>query len=80
VSPRFGGLWGHRDFARLWAAQTIPQFGTGVTHLALPLTAAVTLSDRLSRRPILVAADVGFAPLSPVRTLRRQSVAHGSAS
>ena len=74
---------------RLWGAQTISQFGTQVTLLALPLAAIVVLDasafevavlgaiewtpwllfslpvgawvDRVLRRPILVAADVGRA-------------------
>jgi MFS family permease len=74
---------------RLWSAQTISQFGSHVTFLALPLAAIVVLDasafevavlgavewmpwllfslpvgawvDRVLRRPILVAADVGRA-------------------
>jgi MFS family permease len=74
---------------RLWTAQTISQFGTQVTLLALPLAAIVVLDasafevallaalewtpwllfslpvgawvDRVLRRPILVAADIGRA-------------------
>jgi MFS family permease len=37
------GLWLHRDFLRLWGAQTVSQFGSQVTLLALPLAAIVTL-------------------------------------
>src|SRR5215467_12443010 len=33
------GLWRHRDFLRLWTAQTISLFGTQVTVLALPTVA-----------------------------------------
>jgi MFS family permease len=74
---------------RLWSAQTISQFGSHITFLALPLAAIVVLEasafevavlgavewlpwlvfslpvgawiDRVLRRPILVAADVGRA-------------------
>jgi MFS family permease len=74
---------------RLWSAQTISQFGSTITFLALPLAAIVVLDasafevavlgavewtpwllfslpvgawvDRVLRRPILVAADVGRA-------------------
>ncbi|HYH93635.1 MAG TPA: MFS transporter, partial [Candidatus Saccharimonadales bacterium] len=77
------------DFNRLWAAETISQFGTQVSLLALPLVAVVLLDasplevallgtieflpfilfslpagawvDRLRRRPILIAGDVGRA-------------------
>jgi MFS family permease len=84
-----GGLWRHRDFLKLWSAETISQFGTQVSLLALPLVAIVVLRvstfkvalqgtidflpfilfslpagvwvDRLRRRPILVAGDLGRA-------------------
>jgi MFS family permease len=36
-------LWRQPDFARLWSAQTIAQFGTQVSLLAIPLVAALTL-------------------------------------
>ena len=86
---RPGGLWRHRDFMRLWGAQTISQFGSQVTFLALPLAAILVLDastfevallsalewtpwllfslpigawiDRVRRRPVLIAADVGRA-------------------
>jgi MFS family permease len=84
---RFGGLWRQRDFLSLWGAETISQFGSQVTFLALPLVAILVLDesafrvaalttaqflpfllftlpagvwvDRLRRRPILIAGDVG---------------------
>lgn len=84
-----GALWHNQDFRRLWAAQTISQFGSEITGLALPLVAILVLDastfevaalavvdwlpfflfslpagvwiDRLPRRPILVAADLGRA-------------------
>jgi MFS family permease len=34
----------HRDFVKLWSAETISQFGTQVTLLGLPLIAATTLN------------------------------------
>jgi MFS family permease len=36
-------LFYHRDFRNLWAAETISQFGTQVSLLALPLVAALVL-------------------------------------
>ena len=36
-------LWRHRDFRLLWGAQTVSQFGSQVSQLAIPLTAALTL-------------------------------------
>ncbi len=32
-------LWHHADFLKLWSAETISQFGTQITMLALPFTA-----------------------------------------
>jgi MFS family permease len=77
------------DFVRLWVAETISQFGTQVSLLALPLVAVTLLNasafevaalatieflpfilfslpagawvDRLRRRPILIAGDLGRA-------------------
>ena len=34
------GLWRHPDCLKLWGRQTIALFGSQVTYLALPLTAA----------------------------------------
>jgi len=83
------GLWRHRDFLKLWGGQTISEFGSQVTLLALPYIAISLLHasafavaslaifeqlpfllfalpagvwvDRLARRPILIAGDVGRA-------------------
>jgi MFS family permease len=38
-----GGLWRHTDFLKLWSAETVSQFGTQVSQLALPLTAVLIL-------------------------------------
>jgi MFS family permease len=38
------GLWRHRDFAHLWAAETVSQIGTQVTQLALPVLAVTYLA------------------------------------
>lgn len=37
------GLWRHGNFMKLWTGQTVSLFGSGITQLALPLTAVVTL-------------------------------------
>jgi MFS family permease len=86
-----GGLWRHGDFLRLWSAETISQFGTQVSNLAIPLVAILILDatafevaalgtvlflpfiiftlpagvwvDRMRRKPILVAGDLGRAAL-----------------
>jgi MFS family permease len=36
-------LWYHSDFLKLWAAQTVSQFGTQITFLGLPLIAITFL-------------------------------------
>ena len=87
--PDLGPLWRHRDFRRLWIGQTVSQFGSQVSNLALPLVAVLALKasafqvsllgavemlpfllfalpagawvDRIARRPVLIAADVGRA-------------------
>lgn len=33
------GAWGHLDFRRLWVAETVSQFGSVISELALPLVA-----------------------------------------
>ena len=86
--PR-GGLWRHGDFLKLWAGQTVSEFGSQITLLALPIAAISILHasafavaslttfeqlpflffalpagvwvDRLRRRPLLIAGDLGRA-------------------
>jgi hypothetical protein len=43
-SNAFGGLWRHPDFVKLWSAHTISWFGSEVSQLAIPLTAALVLN------------------------------------
>jgi MFS family permease len=38
-----GNLWRHPDFLKLWAGETISQFGTQVSFLAIPTIAILTL-------------------------------------
>jgi predicted MFS family arabinose efflux permease len=40
--PR-GGLWDHLDFLKLWAGQSISEFGSQISQLAIPWLAAVGL-------------------------------------
>ena len=42
--PRSRSLFRDPDFVKLWSAETISQFGTQVTLLALPIIAATTLN------------------------------------
>jgi MFS family permease len=43
ATRRRGGLWHHRDFRRLWIGETVSQFGSSVSNLALPLVAILVL-------------------------------------
>lgn len=53
-------LWRHADFLRLWAGQTVSQFGSQITLLALPLTAALTLHASAAEMGLLTT--FGTAP------------------
>ena len=55
-----GGLWRHPDFLRLWSAQTISQFGSQVSQLALPLAAILILDA--SAFEVALLGTVEFLP------------------
>lgn len=57
---RFGALWHHTDFLKLWTGETVSLFGSQVTTLALPLTAVIVLRATSMQVGFLYAA--GFAP------------------
>lgn len=59
VWPR-GGLWRHPDFLKLWSAETVSQFGTQVSQLALPLTAVLILDATAFE--VSVLATLEFLP------------------
>ncbi|SFQ33524.1 Predicted arabinose efflux permease, MFS family [Amycolatopsis arida] len=50
-------LWLHRDFRRLWAGDTVSQFGTFVGHTVLPLLAATVLAATPAQMGLLTAAE-----------------------
>ena len=52
-----GGLWQQADFLKLWAGETISVFGSQITLLALPLTAALTLQASAGEMGLLMAAE-----------------------
>jgi MFS family permease len=54
------GLWRHRDFLKLWSAETISQFGTAITGLALPLVAIIVL--HASAFEVAALGTIEFAP------------------
>ena len=39
-----GPLWSHRDFLKLWTGQSISEFGSQISQLAIPWVALVTLN------------------------------------
>jgi hypothetical protein len=52
------GLLGNADFRRLWGSFTITTFGSQITNLALPLTAALLLHASPWQMGVLVALEV----------------------
>jgi MFS family permease len=59
LRPR-GALWRNRDFLHLWAAQTVSQFGSQVSGLALPLVAILVLEASAFEVAVLTA--LGWMP------------------
>jgi MFS family permease len=55
-----GGLWRHPDFVKLWSAETVSQFGTRFTQLALPLVAIDVL--HVSAFEVAALTTVEFLP------------------
>src|SRR5256886_17059279 len=51
------GLWGNSDFVKLWLGQTVSYFGSGITGIALPLTAVLVLAATPAQMGILGAFD-----------------------
>ncbi|WP_407572928.1 MFS transporter [Deinococcus altitudinis] len=60
INARLRGLWQHVDFVKVWSAHTVSQFGSQITLLALPLTAALTLHATPGQMGVLLAA--GYLP------------------
>jgi MFS family permease len=61
VRPRRGGLWHHLDFRRLWIGETVSQFGTQISQLALPLVAILVLHASTFEVGLLTAIEMlGF--------------------
>jgi MFS family permease len=55
-----GGLWRHADFLKLWSAQTVSQFGSAVSQVALPLVAVLSL--HASAFQVAALSTVEFLP------------------
>src|ERR1700730_6707345 len=62
--PVFGisiqGLWRHPEYMKLWAGETISRFGSAISQLAIPLTAALVLNASPTQMGLLGAFE--FAP------------------
>src|SRR5438067_811939 len=57
---RFSGLWRHPDFVKLWAGHTVSRFGSEISQLAIPLTAALVLNASAFQMGLLGTFE--FAP------------------
>jgi MFS family permease len=57
--PR-GGLWRHGDFVKLWAGQSISEFGSQVSQIAIPTVAILTL--KATTFEVAALGTVEFAP------------------
>ncbi len=55
-TARVEGLWRNPDFVKLWAGQTVSMFGSQITGVALPLTAALYLDASPAQMGLLAAA------------------------
>lgn len=53
------GLWRHREFLRLWAAQIVSAFGSRITRTALPVLAVVALAQDDGAMGALAALQLG---------------------
>ncbi len=56
-----GSLWRHRDFIRLWSAQSISAFGARITREGLPILAVTTLAASPGALGVLAAVGSGAA-------------------
>jgi MFS family permease len=55
-----GGLWSHADFLKLWTGQSISEFGSQISQLAIPWLAAVGL--HASPLQFSLLGVLGFLP------------------
>ena len=56
-TQRRGGLWHHLDFRRLWIGETVSQFGTMISQLALPLVAILVVHATTFEVGLLTALE-----------------------
>ena len=58
-TPPGRALWRHSDFLRLWAAQTVSEFGARITREGLPMMAVMALSAAPGQLGVLAAVSNG---------------------
>jgi Na+/melibiose symporter-like transporter len=79
-----GGLWGHRDFLRLWAAQAVSSVGARITREGLTFAAVTSLGASPAQTGLLAALVrgpaiiVGLTAGGAVDRRRRRPVLIGS--
>jgi len=56
-----GALWRHRDFLKLWAAQSVSSFGARITREGLPLAAVLSIAAPPVELGVLAALTQGPA-------------------
>ena len=80
MEKRFGGLWRHPDFMKLWSGQTISVFGSNITREGLPYAAVLVLAATPFQMGLLLASSalpvvlVGLMAGVWVDRLRRRPV------
>ncbi len=57
MQQKLTGLWKNSDFVKLWLGQAVSHFGSGITGIALPLTAVLILAATPVQMGILGALD-----------------------
>ena len=62
-------LWRERDFLRLWAAQSVSDFGARITREGLPIMAVVVLHNGLGLALGYLAGKLFGMPLAQRKTL-----------
>ena len=65
-----GGLWSNADFLKLWTGQSISEFGSQVSQLAIPWLAAVGLHASAVR--VLAPRRARLPAVHPLRAARRR--------
>lgn len=55
--PAPGSLWRHTNFLKLWSGSTVSLFGSQITFVALPFTAALLLHASVAQMGLLTFAE-----------------------